>query len=244
MITANELMQKVAEIAPQKYEFIVKAASEIRASPFKDEVVSELDGLISKAASIGSTAANVGSSVWGAVEKPVKYMGAAIAGSVAMMLAGDMYDATRRGLTKSRNYKAMLEANPDLAEQAATDPSIKSHFNTLHRLNPEYSSDPNIAATYVRVGNSYGGDLAIVNSLVSARKNLRDSKSLPMMPKIPWSSAAEDELNKAQLDKTKAEGFRARQQGHSEYNKRMGMYTPEQAKQMAAHANQKAKQRR
>ena len=43
------LMQKVAQVAPSKYVYLLKTAGELRGSPFVGETVAEMDGILKKA---------------------------------------------------------------------------------------------------------------------------------------------------------------------------------------------------
>ena len=175
------MMQKVAQVAPEKFAFLAKTAAEIRKSPFRDEIVAELDGIVKKA---GQGFMQGG---WGTAAKGI---GAAVGTSIAISLAGDMFDATKRGIFKSRNYRAMMKGNPELAEHDAKQ--VQRAFSTLHRFNPEFSGDPNVAGAFVRKQvelNSF--DPQMLTNLVGARKNLSDIKKLPTVGKMPWESSAE-----------------------------------------------------
>ena len=176
----TELMEKVAEVAPEKYAFFKTAAAEIAKGPFAEEVREELDGIMKKAQSalgrFGIGAAKYLGGVGAAA-------GTAALGGIAMALAGDAYGAAKRGLTKSRNYQAMLEANPDLREAPAD--RVQRAFSTLHRLNPDFSSDPTVAGSYVRsqAQSEYAQWApAEMKTLIDAHKNLQDVDRLPTVP--------------------------------------------------------------
>lgn len=169
------LMQKVAEAAPDKYQFLVETAPEVRDSPFRDEIVDRLGAMLEKAASM----AGFGRAATG--------IGMAVGVGMANSLAGDMFDAVKRGLTKSRDYKAMLKENPDLHEHPAH--SIQRVFNTLHRFNPEFASDPVVAGSFVRRQVQLADfDPQMLTNLVSSRKNLADTKKLQVPGRMPWES--------------------------------------------------------
>lgn len=175
-------MEKLAEVAPKHYAFLVKTAEEIKDSPFKDDIVDELDSLVKKAFNLpnmgwaAGPAKAVGMSALGVA-------GAAGAG-IAYALAGDMYDAAKRGLTKSRNYKNMLEANPDLKQLPAKN--VQKAFSVLHRLNPEFSADPTISGAWVKRQSTFGedtfGDATQLKHLIDSRKSLTDLRRLPAVP--------------------------------------------------------------
>lgn len=179
----TDIMQKIAEVAPRHYDFLMKTANEVKQSPFREEIVQELDGLIKKAGmfdALKGGAQTVGKGV-GALGAAA---GIAAAGGIAMSLAGDMYEAAKRGITKSRNYKSMMEANPTLAEMPAKD--VQKAFSVLHRFNPEFSADPTVSGAWVtrQVQMTSGGnDVAYANmqelsGLVGARKTIQDTKKL------------------------------------------------------------------
>ena len=180
----SELMQKVAEVAPKHYQFLLKTAGEIRESPFKDEILEDLDGLMKKAFNMpafmtGDTARSVGG---GAAA-----VGGAVAAGIAYALAGDMYDAAKRGITKSRNYKNMMDANPELRKRPAKD--VQKAFSVLQKLNPEFAGEPTIAGAWVGKQSLFGdegfADVNQLKGLIDSRKGLTESKRLPQVPKVP-----------------------------------------------------------
>lgn len=71
--------------------------------------------------------------------------GAAVAG--VGMAAEKIYSAA----TKSRDFKRMLENNPDLQEHHERDPRMFNQmFTSLRSMNPNFSADPIVAGTYMR----------------------------------------------------------------------------------------------
>jgi hypothetical protein len=172
------MMEKVAEVAPEKYDFMVKTAAEVRESPFRDEIVEELDGILKKAGT-----------GWDSFMGGAKTMGLGVlgtaAGGIGLALAGDLYDATRRGITKGRDYKRMLASNPDLKEKPSAQ--VQAIFSTLHRFNPDFASDPVVSGSFVRNHVDLAGEgagavgLDSLKNLVDARKNLGESKKFPQV---------------------------------------------------------------
>lgn len=70
----------------------------------------------------------------------------AVVGGVGMA-ASKIFDAA----TKARDFHAMLELNPDLAEHQARDPRMFNQmFSSLRSMNPAFSKDPLVAGTYMR----------------------------------------------------------------------------------------------
>ncbi len=227
------LMEKMAEVAPDKFNFLFKEArDEIRSSPFREEIVQEMDFIVKTAEEMvrkiafdfGSIGRGMGKAIGEFADQPLpKFIGATVAAGVATNLAGDLYEAARRGLTKSRHYSAMLEANPDLAIQAKEDPNVKMMFDTLHRFNPEFSGDPHTAASFVKAQLEYPDDISLPQQLVSSRKNIRDAQNFRIPGGIPIRTQADLDAQKAQMESNKAQAFKTRQEGQQQYNKRMGM---------------------
>ena len=77
----------------------------------------------------------------------------AAAGAAAGVVAGGtvavqkLYDAA----TKARDFKAMLEHNPDLLQKQEEDPKrFNQSFTTLRTFNPAFSKDPLVAGSVMR----------------------------------------------------------------------------------------------
>jgi hypothetical protein len=71
------------------------------------------------------------------------------AGAVGLAALGvqKAFDAA----TKSRDFKSMLAANPDLAEKHQENPQLFNQmFSTLRTFNPAFSRDPVVAGAYMR----------------------------------------------------------------------------------------------
>ena len=53
--------------------------------------------------------------------------------------------------TKARDFRQMLSYNPDLQEHHDRDPRMFNQmFSTLRTMNPQFSSDPIVAGSYMR----------------------------------------------------------------------------------------------
>ncbi len=187
----NDIMQKIAQVAPRHYNFLVKTAGEINASPFRDEILDEMNVLVKKAVNwsavkgglqtgagmVGRGALTLGGAV-----------GAAAAGGIALALAGDMYDAAKRGITKGRDYTAMMQANPHLQKMPAKD--VQKAFSVLHRFNPEFAGDPTVAGAWVgrqvtvtSMSPDEYGNVGAIKTLIDSRKGLSDIKKIsPFKP--------------------------------------------------------------
>ncbi len=235
----DTLMKKVAEVAPTHYDYLVKTAGEIRQSPFRDEVVSEMAGIMKAAEdsqqkiafSFGAVAGGIGNAASHVGNQPlVKYIGSTVAAGVALSLASDLYEAARRGLTKSRHWSNMLEQDPSLAEQSKTDPMVKTVFTTLHRFNPEFSGDPHVAASFVKNMLEYPGDTSLPQQLVKSHAEFSRAEGLRapggIQLKGPFDAEEQQlrmEGQRASTNNAKASAFKTRQDGMKAYNERMGM---------------------
>ena len=76
----------------------------------------------------------------------------------------------------------MLGANPTLRVKGNL-PFVKRHFNTLHKFNPEYASDPHVAGSYIKSNiDLESDDIGAIHSLVQARKHIMDARRMPQAP--------------------------------------------------------------
>lgn len=102
--------------------------------------------------SLKGGASAIGNAAKGAASAAKPYAGAAAlgaAGIVGSALVNDLYSAARLAVTRNRNYKSMLEADPELKQHPAE--KVKALFNTLHEKGgPEMSGDPLIASAFVK----------------------------------------------------------------------------------------------
>jgi hypothetical protein len=80
-------------------------------------------------------------------------MGAGAAAAVGASVAGLSIGARQLygAATKGRDFRKMIEFNPDLAEHHQRDPkTFNQLFSSLRSVNPAFSQDPVIAGTYMR----------------------------------------------------------------------------------------------
>jgi hypothetical protein len=76
--------------------------------------------------------------------------GAALIGATGYVLPRAA-DKIYRAITKARDYRVMMEANPDLHDFHTADPAMfNRHFTSLRNMAPEFTADPVIAGTYMR----------------------------------------------------------------------------------------------
>jgi hypothetical protein len=94
---------------------------------------------------------------------------------VAGAMAGDLYDAAKRGLTKGNNLKRIMENNPEL--KRGDRKALLRSFNTLHRYAPDFTSDPMLGGQILnRMIELPNDQLNLVKDLLASRKTLSDSK--------------------------------------------------------------------
>lgn len=185
----SQLTEMIPQVAPGYHALLVKTAAAIQEDPYRNEILKEMEGIVKTAeAKLGmvKTANPKIMRGWKDVAKgTAAAMGIMTAGGIAMALAGDLYESAKRGLTRGRDYKNMLEANPDLTKPSNTA-KVKASFSTLHRFNPDFAKDPNVAGQYVR--NSIeipGSELASAKDLVKARADMQRPRDLPSMGAAP-----------------------------------------------------------
>lgn len=123
-------------------------------------------------------------------------VGTGIAASLGSSIAADLFDSAKRGLTKSRNFKRIMDANPNLKGEILDKNRIKPAFDALHRFAPDYMSDPLIGGGLLKsMANSPGGnEYQLMEKLIGSRKSLLEIKEKQMRP--DWKGAREL-LNKA-----------------------------------------------
>jgi hypothetical protein len=227
---SNELMEKIAAQDPAMYQFFLDSAPAIQSSPFRDEILGEMDGILKQAGFMDGAAKAMhgaghamGNAVKGGVNKALGQagtpggggsqmknlgMGMAVSagGAIAMALAGDMYDSIKRGLTKSRHYRNMLDDNPDLKELPARD--VQRAFGALHQFNPEFASNALVAGSFVRrQAQLQEFDPTMLTNLVGARNNLVNAKKLPSsLARVEAHNPHQDEKNYNELLKSRDMG--------------------------------------
>lgn len=82
------------------------------------------------------------------VPETMRMIGATAVAAGGAALAGDVYRTAKDAIMKSRNYKAMLDENPELRHMDAK--AVQKAFNTLSNFNPQYASDPMVAGDFVK----------------------------------------------------------------------------------------------
>lgn len=113
-----------------------------------------------------STGGRIGAEIPKAIGGAVAGLGVAAAGAAA----GKIYEA----LTKRRDFKAMLEHNPQLADAHAQDPKgFNQLYSTLRTMNPEFARDPLVAGSYMdRMVQNPSGIGGMATELLGARDRM------------------------------------------------------------------------
>jgi len=169
-MTPNELLAAAAKANP---EFIEKTANAMMVleqwePAFAKELADDIKTITS--VTLEKTASFTDFAIKGVVGGA-----AALGGGVAGAMAGDLYDAAKRGLTKGGNLKRILANNPDLKK--GDRKTLLNSFNTLHRYAPEFTADPMLGGQLLSRMIELPHDQAnMVKDLLTSRKTLGDAK--------------------------------------------------------------------
>lgn len=162
----SEVIEKLAEagyLTPEQVEEIGKNVSEF------------LKEAKANPALMKETIEKLGGTFWrkftGAFPSALAHVAAGGLIGAGAVAGSRVLEDVKHGLMKSRRYKMMMDENPHLKRFPSR--SVQKAFETLHRFNPEYASDPNVAGTFVRNAVEQDRiDVANVNALVSGRSGL------------------------------------------------------------------------
>lgn len=91
-------------------------------------------------------------------------LGAALAGMAPVV------DKIYGAVTRSRDFKEMMEVNPDLQQVQADDPKFFNNaYNSLRRVNPTFGRDPIVAGSYMKkmMANPDAAGLTLAQSVQS-----------------------------------------------------------------------------
>ncbi len=170
----DNMIKQAAEQDPAKYNYIRSVAEELQGGPFLEEVMERQNSIIESAKE------KIASSIWtrnslgGHMARGAAAVAGTTAAGIGYEVLSDLYNDAKGAVTKDRNFKKMMQENPDLEE--FDQDKVKSVFKTLHTFaGPKFSADPNIAGTFVRnqvalhQGMPQGVDMGAVNQLISSR---------------------------------------------------------------------------
>lgn len=127
-------------------------------------------------------------------------VGTGIAASLGTHIAADLFDSAKRGLTKSRNFKRIMDNNPHLKNDLRDKSRIKPAYDALHRFAPDFTADPMVGGSLLMsmVNQPPGNEYQLIEKLIGSRKNLLDVKDKQLRP--DWKGAR-DLINKAKSQK-------------------------------------------
>ena len=109
-------------------------------------------------------------------------VGASAAAGLATAVVSDLYDEVKRGLSSGRNFKNIINTNPDLV-QAFGKSRLKSTFNLVHRYAPEFTADPIMGGAILKnLSEMPQVEHTMVEKLINARKNLVEAKRKQYSP--------------------------------------------------------------
>lgn len=140
-----------------------------------EEVTYILDYTTEKLATPGELAKNL---AHGAGVLGVGVASAAAAG-LGLAIATDLFDAAKRGISASSNWRRIMQANPNIKDEVKDPEELKRAFNTVHRFAPEFTADPILGgAILVQIANLPPANrVARIGELLNSRKSLVDAKT-------------------------------------------------------------------
>lgn len=229
-MTHEDLLKEVGELQPEmmaKTAQVIalsdKIAPELTKDIFRDfEVI--LETVQEKTASPTlETAKKVGIA-----------LGSTVAAGIMSAVATDLYDAARRGLSKSRNFKRIMDANPSLKKEV-DGKKLTMAFNAIHRFAPDFTADPMVGGALLRnVAELPEMSFKTMQDIISTQSNINNAKSkhfqevsklAPLMLKndSPQNRESFDDFKKKEDYRAK---LRADSEDRKEYKKNQGSSSP------------------
>lgn len=166
---------------------------------------------------------------WGDSAKRIAATGATIG---ATMIAQDVYQTAKDAIGKAKNYKSMLNDNPDLRK--VDSKKVQRLFTSLHTHNPNYAADPMTAGAFVRQqADMEGVDFGMIRNVSDARKNFPARKDWVQSMLDPAMAAGSLQFQDPQAEQlhgvkveeaeAKRDAARARMQRNQHFNKNLGI---------------------
>jgi hypothetical protein len=229
-MTHEDLLKEVGEMQPEmmaKTAQVIalsdKIAPEFTKDIFRDfEVI--LETVFEKTAS--TTLENA--------KKIGIMLGSTAAAGIMSAVSTDLYDAARRGLSKSRNFKRIMEANPSLKREV-NPKQLTMAFNAIHRFAPDFTSDPLVGGALLRtVAELPDSSYKTIQDAISTQAKINDAKSkhFQEIAKLaPLMLKNDGHPNKESFDDfKKKEDYRAKlrsdEDDRKEYKKNQGSSSP------------------
>ena len=168
-----DLMKKTAEALA----LIEKLDASFLPEVFEDFAVISNVTTEKLASAVPSLAARAG----GAAKQVGIGVGVTLAAGLATSIATDLYDAAKRGLTRSSNFKRIMSANPDLKNY--DQKRLRSSFDTLHRYGPEFTADPLMGGSLLKaMAGLDGHEYTVIKDVINSRKGFLDAKARQYQP--------------------------------------------------------------
>lgn len=171
--TMSKVATALALVQKESPEFLGELTSEL------DDVLAFTEDGIQKVAAAAPSGASFFARAAGKVGAGALTLAGASALAVGGALATDLYDAAKRGLTKGRNYKRIIEANPDLVKKVNDKAKLRMAFDTFHRFAPDITADPMMGGAVLGVLANMPQELMpeYMQRLIGTRKDLAEIKS-------------------------------------------------------------------
>jgi hypothetical protein len=118
-------------------------------------------------------------------------VGTGVAASLGSAIATDLFDAAKRGLTKGRNFRRIMEQNPNLRNEIHDKSRLKPAYDAIHRYAPDFTADPLIGGSLLKslANQPSGNEYQLITNLLGSRKNLADVKNNQF--RTDWKTAKE-----------------------------------------------------
>lgn len=173
LVSKGQLTQEQGEAVQTRVDDMMKAAA---ADPLfkaeleklgKGETLSKLKNTFMEAAT-------------GTIPTFMLLSGAAAGMGTAAAAGRAVVEGFQAKRQKEKDFERMLNRSPEL-KRHPNKQLVKDSFETLHKFNPAYASDPLVAAAFVKntvdMERVHPSD---INALVSAYKNIQDAKAKTM----------------------------------------------------------------
>jgi hypothetical protein len=190
-MNSTDFLKLASLVKPELIEKTAKAlaALELVSPEHANELKAEMDAIIARPLQLmekNAGAASAIASAYGKVPQGVKTVavlgvGSALAG-LGSSIATDLYDAARRKFTSGRNFKRIMDANPELSK-GFDKKQLKATFDTLHRYAPDFTADALMGGSLLSaMAQVPGNEKNFIVELINSRKNLADAKSKQYSP--------------------------------------------------------------
>jgi hypothetical protein len=196
-MTPQELLKMAADESPEVMKELVSTLKELEATApeFMDDFSSDASAIFGRVNEKTKEAGAVVEKFFSKdnVGKFGKSVATAAAAATVLgigtAIGTDLYNAARRGLTSGRNWKRMIEANPELKEQSITD--ARRAFKTVQKYAPDIASDPMSSGSLVyRMMHAAPGDHdKMLRDTITLQKDYMNTRYEPFKnsPKVDLS---------------------------------------------------------